>query len=65
MEVEDQIKTTVSGVSIIALNFAAKKPFSKGDKLDLQVEPKVFYPSGKKDVFKIIPEVKIVEKRGI
>lgn len=59
MKVEDQPKLHFTGVDIVNLNFHTEKPLEQNVKLDLDVQPKVFYPEEDNTVFKIIIELKL------
>jgi len=56
MKVEEQPKLRFNGVDIINVNFSSERPLEKDVDLDLNIQPKVFYPENDELFFKIIME---------
>lgn len=63
MEVKEQIKLTFHGVDIFSVQFASENPLDRNKNIDLNIVPKVFYPSDSTLEFKIIFET-IVKADG-
>ncbi|MBX2902777.1 MAG: protein-export chaperone SecB [Chitinophagales bacterium] len=63
MEVKEQIKLTFHGVDIFSVQFASESPLDRNKNIDLNIVPKVFYPSDSPSEFKIIFET-IVKADG-
>ncbi len=59
MNIDEQLKLRFLGVDIVQLNFQSQKPLEGDIKLDLEINPKVFYPKDAPHVFKIICELKL------
>jgi len=56
MEIKDQPKLRFKGVDIINVNFVSSE-FKKESHIDVQVEPQVFFPKDRPEMFKIIMKV--------
>jgi preprotein translocase subunit SecB len=59
MEVSAQPKLMYNGVDIINIKFDTIKQYDNETGIDLKIEPKVFYPQGNENFFKIFMEVSI------
>lgn len=59
MEVADQIQLKFHGVDFPVINLKSENPFvqSPGTIINIDIKPKVFYPTEQPDYFKIIQEV--------
>jgi preprotein translocase subunit SecB len=59
VEVTDQIQLKFHGVDFPVINLKSENPFvqSPGNIINIDIEPKVFYPTEQPDYFKIIQEV--------
>lgn len=59
MEVADQIQLKFHGVDFPVINLKSENPFvqSPGNIINIDIKPKVFYPTEQPDYFKIIQEV--------
>ena len=59
MEVADQIQLKFHGVDFPVINLKSENPFvqSPGNIINIEIKPKVFYPTEQPDYFKIIQEV--------
>src|SRR5690625_7162797 len=59
MNVSDQVQLKFHGVSFPAVNFNSHAPFlhEDGSKININIDPKVFYPKDKPDYFRIIEEI--------
>ena len=59
MEVADQIQLKFHGVDFPVINLKSENPFvqSPGNIININIKPKVFYPTEQPDYFKIIQEV--------
>lgn len=59
MEVADQIQLKFHGVDFPVINLKSENPFvqSPGNVINIDIKPKVFYPTEQPDYFKIIQEV--------
>jgi len=62
MKVADQPKLSFHGVDFIEIKFNSINPYDNKTGIDLKVDPKVFYPEGKKDGFKIMMNVSVACK---
>ncbi len=56
MEVKEQIKLTFHGVDIFSIQFVSENPLDRTKNIDLNIVPRVFYPSDAPLEFKIIFE---------
>ena len=52
-------KIRFSGIDIVELNFAAKRPFDENTVIDLDVKPQVFYPQDEPTSFRLLMNVKL------
>lgn len=59
MEVSSQPKLMFHGVDFINIKFDANKQYDNEAEIDLNIEPKVFYPKDQGNFFKIFMEVSI------
>lgn len=59
MEVSDQPKLMFHGVDIINIDFDVKKQYDNEQGIELNIEPKVFYPKDNKNMFKIFMEISV------
>jgi preprotein translocase subunit SecB len=59
VEVADQIQLKFHGVDFPVINLKSENPFvqSPGNIINIDIKPKVFYPTEQPDYFKIIQEV--------
>ena len=59
MEVADQIQLKFHGIDFPVINLKSENPFvqSPGNIINIDIKPKVFYPTEQPDYFKIIQEV--------
>src|SRR5690625_7308048 len=59
MNVSDQVQLKFHGVSFPAVNFNSHASFlhEDGSKININIDPKVFYPKDKPDYFRIIQEI--------
>lgn len=60
MEVSNQPKLTFHGVDFINIKFETNQQYDNESVIDLNIEPKIFYPESKSDIFKIFMDVSIV-----
>lgn len=61
MESSSNIKLRFNGVDIFRVNFNATDPFDDED-LNVEIHPRVFYPTGQLQDFKILMDVKVTCK---
>lgn len=61
MEVSAQIQLKFHGVDFPVINLKSDNPFvqSPENVINIDIKPKVFYPKGQPDFFKIIQEIKL------
>lgn len=59
MESANQIMLRFKGVDIFRVNFASIKPFSNQEEVKMEIHPKVFYPEGSTQEFRILMDVKV------
>ena len=59
MEVADQIQLKFHGVDFPVINLKSENPFVQSPEniINIDIKPKVFYPTEQPDYFKIIQEV--------
>jgi preprotein translocase subunit SecB len=59
VEIADQIQLKFHGVDFPVINLKSENPFiqSPENRINIDIKPKVFYPSEQPDYFKIIQEV--------
>src|SRR5690625_628054 len=59
MNVSDQVQLKFHGVSFPAVNFNSHAPFlhEDGSKININIDPKLFYTKDKSDYFRIIQEI--------
>ncbi len=60
MEVHNQPKLLFYGVDFINIKFDTFQQYDGKTEIDLNIEPKVFYPDNEDDVFKIFMEVSLI-----
>ena len=60
MEVSNQPKLSFHGVDFINIKFESNQQYDNESVIDLNIEPKIFYPESKSNVFKIFMDVSIV-----
>lgn len=59
MDVNKQTKLTFHGVDILNINFTAIAPRESDMKIDINCQPKVFYPVDNANLFKIIMDIEL------
>jgi len=62
MEISNQPKLKFHGVNFMNVDLKVKKHYDNKAKIDLNIEPKVFYPSANKKCFEIVMGVSIACK---
>ena len=62
MKVEEQKRLSFTGVDIISVDFKTQRPYDGSINLDLNVNPKVFYPENDSRGFRIIIELTLGAK---
>jgi len=62
MEVNKQTKLTFHGVDVLNVNFNALSPRTENLQIDINCEPKVFYPTDNLNQFKIIMDLELKVK---
>ena len=61
MDISEQVKLKFHGVDFPVVNVNSERHYSQeeGGKIDIEIIPKVFYPTGVPDHFKIMQEVSL------
>ena len=59
MEVSHQPKLRFHGVDFIHIKFSTERQYDGSSSIDLNIEPKVFYPEGGNQIFKIFMDVSV------
>lgn len=62
MEIKNQPKLAFLGVDVVEIDFKANNSYDQKSPVDLNIQPKVFYPKNDKSSFRILMDVELIAK---